>query len=187
MAEMTRALAGLHPALTRLLEMLPPALAWVALTSPAWASVVAPSLLGFFLVAFSGYWLWRSCEFTVGLLIGLRRLHAAQCRDWLGLGNGVSGFGQLHHLVIVPTYLESDEVLIETLQCLASQTLPRQRIGVVLAFEERDPPRSRTRGTPQPAFRRVFRAVAGNRTPRSARRSQRQIVQPRLGVAANRS
>jgi hypothetical protein len=111
----------------------------VTLTSPAWASILAPKLLGFFLVAFSGYWLWRSCEFTIGLLLGIRRLHATQRRDWLALGNGVSGFEHLHHLVLVPTYMESDEVLSETLHYLAAQTLPRQRIGVVLGFEERDP------------------------------------------------
>src|ERR1700730_7234844 len=135
---MTRAMAGLHPAPRRIFEVLPPALAWVALTSPAWASILAPNLLGFFLVAFSAYWLWRSFEFTAGLLIGLRRLHAAQRRDWLAQGNATSGFDRLHHVVIVPTYLESDEILTETLQCLARQTLPHERIGVVLAFEVRD-------------------------------------------------
>src|SRR4030088_509712 len=136
---MTRAIAGLNPVPRRILEVVPPALAWVTLTSPAWASILAPKLLGYFLVAFSGYWLWRSCEFTVGLLIGIRRLHAAQRRDWLALGNGVSGFEHLRHLVLVPTYMESDEILSETLHCLASQTVARERIGVVLAFEERDP------------------------------------------------
>ena len=32
-------------------------------------------------MAFSGYWLWRSAEFAVGLLIGLVRMHHAQRRD----------------------------------------------------------------------------------------------------------
>src|SRR5438132_13034508 len=128
---MTRAIAGLNPVPRRILEVVPPALAWVTLTSPAWASILAPKLLGFFLVAFSGYWLWRSCEFAVGLLVGLRRLQAAQRRDWLALGNSASGFDRLRHLVLVPTYLESDDILAETLQCLARQTLPRERIGVV--------------------------------------------------------
>src|ERR1700730_7651907 len=113
MSEMTRAHAELHPVPLRALEVLPPAVAWVALTSPAWASILAPSLLGYFLVAFSAYWLWRSCEFTVGLLLGIGRLHAAQRRDWLALGSCISGFEQVHHVVIVPTYRESDEVLTE--------------------------------------------------------------------------
>ncbi|HET6316016.1 MAG TPA: glycosyltransferase family 2 protein, partial [Chloroflexota bacterium] len=134
----SRAATGLHPLPKRILEVLPPALAWAAITSPAWAAIIAPRVLGGFLVAFSGYWLWRSIEFTVGLLIGLARLHVSQRRDWLAAGERLGGFGRVHHVVIVPTYRESDAVLAETLECLARQTLPLERVAVVLAFEERD-------------------------------------------------
>jgi Glycosyl transferase family group 2 len=138
-ASASRAATGLHPIPKRILEVLPPALAWVAITSPAWAAIVAPQVLGGFLVAFSGYWLWRSIEFAVGLLIGLARLHVSQRRDWLAAGERLDGYGRVHHVVIVPTYRESDAVLSETLDCLTAQTLPLERIAVVLAFEERDP------------------------------------------------
>ena len=70
--EGARAADGLSPIPRRLLEVVPPAVAWVVLTSPIWAAIVAPQLLGFFLVAFAAYWLWRSVEFTAGLLLGLR-------------------------------------------------------------------------------------------------------------------
>jgi hypothetical protein len=135
----SRAADGLHPVPRRALEVVPPALAWVAITSPAWAAIVAPYLLGDFLVLFSAYWLWRSAEFAAGLLFGLVRLHLSHRRDWVAAGNGLSGFHRLQHLVIVPTYKESDEVLGDTLGYLARQTLATERISVVLAFEERDP------------------------------------------------
>lgn len=133
-----RAATGLHPVARRILEVLPPALAWVVVAAPAWAAVVAPQMLGYFLVAFSAYWLWRSLEFTAGLLIGLRRLHVAQQRDWLAAGQSLTGFDRLHHLVLVPTYTESDEILSTTLECLARQTVAASRVAVVLAFEQRD-------------------------------------------------
>jgi hypothetical protein len=136
--EGTRAADGLHPFPRRILEVVPPALVWVALTSPIWAAILAPHLLGLLLVAFAAYWFWRSAEFAAGLLFGLRRLHLAQRCDWLAEGDRLTGFARLHHLVIVPTYRESDEILVETLDCLLNQTLPAQRIAVVLAFEERD-------------------------------------------------
>jgi hypothetical protein len=139
MTTATRSLAGLHPASRRVLEILPPALAWVVLSAPAWAAIVAPRMLGYCLIVFSAYWLWRSVEFTLGLVIGLVRLHTAQRRDWLAAATRLSGFERLHHLVLVPTYTESDEILSETLDCLARQTVPAERIAVVLAFEERDP------------------------------------------------
>jgi cellulose synthase/poly-beta-1,6-N-acetylglucosamine synthase-like glycosyltransferase len=134
-----RAADGLHPVPRRILEVLPPVVAWIALTSPLWAAIIAPYLLGYFLVAFSAYWLWRSCEFAVGLLIGLARLYGSQRRDWAADGGELPGFARIHHVVIVPTYREGDEILTETLECLARQTAPTERIAVVLAFEERDP------------------------------------------------
>src|SRR5690242_15254257 len=103
----SRAADGLGGISRRVLEILPPALAWVAITAPAWAAILVPHLLGYFLIAFAAYWLWRSAEFTLGLLIGLGRLHRAQRRDWLAAGAELKGFLRLHHVVIVPTYKES--------------------------------------------------------------------------------
>src|SRR5438874_3500141 len=138
-SDTSRAADGLHPIPRRILEVLPPALAWAALTSPGWAAIFAPELLGYFLIAFAAYWLWRPFEFTAGLLIGLARLELARRRDWASAASQLPGYGRVHHLVIVPTYKESDEILGETLECLARQTTPPERIAVVMAFEERDP------------------------------------------------
>ncbi len=134
----SRAADGLQPVPRRILEVLPPVLAWVALTSPGWAAIVAPEFLGYFLVAFSAYWLWRSCEFSAGLLIGLARLHGSARRNWAADGAAIPGYDRMHHVIIVPTYRESDQVLIDTLECIERQTVPLERICVVLAFEARD-------------------------------------------------
>src|SRR2546423_10135374 len=80
-SDASRAADGLHPIPRRILEVLPPALAWAALTSPGWAAIFAPELLGYFLIAFAAYWLWRSCEFTAGLLIGLARLTGSRSEE----------------------------------------------------------------------------------------------------------
>src|SRR5579884_2840835 len=122
----SRATDGLNPWGRRVLEVIPPVIAWVALTSPIWAAIVAPELLSYFLVAFSAYWLWRSAEFTVGLLLGLWRLRVARERDWVQTAERVPGFGHLQHVVILPTYRESDAVLSETLECLVRQTMPHE-------------------------------------------------------------
>jgi hypothetical protein len=135
----SRATDGLQPVPRRILEVLPPAVAWLVLTSPLWAAVVAPALLGYFLVAFSAYWLLRSVEFAIGLLIGLARLHGSQRRDWARDGQPLTGYRRAHHVVLLPTYREDDAVLAETLDCIVRQTVPAERITVVLAFEARDP------------------------------------------------
>ena len=162
---------------------MPPAIAWVAITSPAWAAVVAPTLLGYFLVAFSVYWLWRSLEFSVGLLIGLARLHGSERRNWAAFGEGLPGYERMHHLVLVPTYREGDEVLAATLDCIRRQTVAAERIAVVLAFEERDPDAAERAARLSQRYADAFGHLLVTPAPRSAGRGQGQVVQPALGRA----
>src|SRR5947209_11933604 len=122
----------------RLIEVIPPALVWLAVTAPAWAAIVAPWALGYFLIAFAAYWLWRTIEFAAGLLLGVWRVPRARRRHWQSEACRRPGYERLRHLVLVPTYRESEEILADTLRQLSAQTTPRGRIGVVLAFEARD-------------------------------------------------
>lgn len=122
----------------RTLEVLPPLAVWVAITAPAWAALAAPVALGFALVLFSLYWLWKSGSFAIGVLIGSHRLRRALDRDWEAEAGGLPGYDRLQHLVIFSTYRESEEILADSLRHLALQEFPLDRVSVVLAFEERD-------------------------------------------------
>lgn len=135
------------PSARRVLEILPTAAVWLIITAPLWAAIVAPRALGFGLILFSVYWLWKSLGFAGGVLIGFARLHRAQTRDWLQAAARFPEADRMQHLVIVPTYGESDEILADTLHYLALQDVPLERVSVVLAFEERD------RGAPARAAR----------------------------------
>ena len=129
----------MHPrVLPRLLEIVPTASVWLIITAPVWAAIVAPAALGFFLVLFSIYWLWKSANFAAGVAIGYWRLQHAQKRDWAAAAATQPGFENVHHLVLFPTYGESDEILADTLHCVSRQDFPLDRVSVVLAFEERD-------------------------------------------------
>jgi hypothetical protein len=127
------------PSARRALEVLPTAAVWLIVTAPVWGALLAPAALGFGLIIFSIYWLWKSFGFASGVLIGFWRLHQAQQRDWLARAAALPGFEQLHHLVIVPTCGESEEIVADTLHYLTLQDMPLDRVSVVLAFEERDP------------------------------------------------
>ncbi len=123
----------------RILEILPTVTVWLIITAPVWAALLAPAALGFGLVVFSIYWLWKSLSFAGGVLIGFWRLHTAQKRDWIAASADLPEYDRLQHLVIVPTYGESEEIVADTLHYLTLQDLALDRISVVLAFEERDP------------------------------------------------
>src|SRR5919202_3009261 len=122
----------------RVIEVIPPALVWLAATAPAWAAVIAPWALGYFLIAFAAYWLWRTMEFAGGLRLGVWRVRVTRRRNWQAAVAGQPGYERLRHLVLIPTYRESEDILAETLHQLTAQTTPRGRISVVLAFEARD-------------------------------------------------
>lgn len=126
-----------HPA-RRPLEILPGLLVWLCISAPLWAAVLFPEALGFFLVLFSAYWLWKSGTFALGVAVGYVRLQRAQQRDWRSDAASFARFDALHHVAIIPTYGESNEILADTLHHLASQDFPLDRVAVVLAFEERD-------------------------------------------------
>ena len=125
--------------LRRGLEILPTATVWLLITAPVWGAIFAPEALGFFLVLFSIYWLWKSLSFAAGVALGFLHLSRAQKRDWVAASEGLPGFRDLHHVVIVPTCGEGEEILADTLRYLTQQDLPLDRVSVVLAFEERDP------------------------------------------------
>jgi hypothetical protein len=126
------------PTAQRVLEVVPTATVWLIITAPVWAAIVAPAALGFGLILFSVYWLWKSFAFSTGVLIGFWRLHHAQKRDWIADSVHLPGHAELRHLVIVPTYGESDEIVADTLHYLTQQDVPLDRVSVVLAFEQRD-------------------------------------------------
>jgi hypothetical protein len=111
---------------------------WGLVTLPLWGALVAPLTLAWLVLLFNAYWLLRSSMLGIGAVVSLIRLRRAERTDWLGLARRQSGFDDLHHLVIIPTYKEEDAILAETLDHVVRQDFPSERIAVVLAFEARD-------------------------------------------------
>src|SRR5205807_4734711 len=87
-----------RPWLPRLLEILPTATVWLIITAPVWGAILAPAALGFGMMLFSVYWLWKSLNFACGVLIGFWRLHNAQQRNWIADCVNLAGYEQLRHL-----------------------------------------------------------------------------------------
>ena len=123
----------------RALEIATGSVAWVLISSPIWAAFLAPDKLGYFLLLFNSYWLYKSATTAICAAIGYRRLGRSLQTDWLGLCHTLPSWRRVQHLVLVPTFCEPTEVLDSSLSCLAQQDYPTENIWVVLAFEARDP------------------------------------------------
>jgi len=127
-----------HTESHRLLELLPGVCTWLILSSFLWANRLFPLAFGLAVLVYDVYWLYRSTALGVRILIAYRRLRHAEATDWLSAAAEQPGFGQVQHLVLIPTYGESVDILRTTLRHLVDQDFPRERMAVVLAFEARD-------------------------------------------------
>jgi hypothetical protein len=130
---------------TRVLEILPLALAATLITSIVWGAYFLPVPLVVMLLGFDIYWAWRSLNMGVHTIRGYRAMKAASQVDWRQrydaetlTRDDVIAWDDVHHLIIIPTYKESVEKLGATLGKLAESEVAHEKLLVVVAMEEAD-------------------------------------------------
>ena len=175
----------MHPrVLPRLLEIVPTASVWLIITAPVWAAIVAPAALGFFLVLFSIYWLWKSANFAAGVAIGFWRL---QQRAEARLGRRGRAAARLRPGAppgALPNLWRERRDPCRHLALRVAPGLPaRSRVGGAGLRGARCAGAG-ARRTAGGALRLVVRALAGHVPPGIAGRGQRQVFEPHLGGAA---
>jgi len=123
----------------RLLEMIPGTLVWLtfllaiilSLTKPLWAISLV--------IIYDLYWLFRVCYFVFYLLHSWRRYRRDMKRDWSGELRALpQESDDYYHLIFLPTYKESFEVINATIQRLSQIHYNPKKFIIVLAGEERD-------------------------------------------------
>ena len=144
-------LSGTDKKIYRLLEILPAALSWLTLLLLLVYSYFRPEWVAYFMIAFDVYWLLLVLYLSIHLIVSYRRLKYNLKINWreklLGLQPppGRPDWQELWHLVILPTYNESLEVIRPSFLALTRDGYPPERLIVVLATEERggEPARAR--------------------------------------------
>lgn len=126
----------------RLLEILPGALTWTALTSPFWLSLTLPFAVAYLIIAADVYWLYSALRVAVLIFIGYNKLKWARAQPWLE--NLKKDFGgeweNYHHLLVLPTYKESVEILAPAFDAIAASNYPKDKIFIAVGFEAWDDP-----------------------------------------------
>src|SRR3990167_6751966 len=122
----------------RLLEVIPPLAAVFMISMPFWGAVFFPLYLAYFIIFFNMYWLYKSANLAICALVSSRKIKEAEKVDWLARAKALPNFKKMAHAVIIPTYQESHPKIKETIESIADQTFPLQRIFVFVAFEERE-------------------------------------------------
>ncbi|MDO8424905.1 MAG: glycosyltransferase family 2 protein [bacterium] len=125
--------------LFRFFEMIPGVVLWTALSASVALSFVRPVWIVVFMICFSFYWLLRVLYFIVYLVASWGRFRRDIVRDWTALldRDFPSAWKDVHHLVFLPTYTESVDVIRKTFVGLQRAHCPPGRMTVVLAGEAR--------------------------------------------------
>lgn len=129
-------LSGADRALYRFFETIPALLSVGTLALFIVLSFFVPSVVAYFTIGFSAYWLFKTIFLTIHLRHNFRRLRHHLSLDW------TVRLEKLHaedivHVVIFPFYEEPYAVLKESLTALASSRFNKRQIAVVLAVEAR--------------------------------------------------
>lgn len=136
MSEFIREYMAYHPVRTqRGLEILTGLFPWLLIAFLIIGSFVIPELVAYFVIAFNVFWLYKSAQMTLGIIVGYLNLRATEKIDWLLKIEPDNG---IIHAIIIPNVAEPDEILLRNVQSLAYQNFPLKQVYIVLAMEERE-------------------------------------------------
>ncbi len=122
----------------RLLEILPGAFSWTLILFPLWGSFWVPHYVAYFIIIFDIYWFYKSGVLAFTAVLSHFKIRASEKYDWLSDAKKLPDFKKVHHLVIIPTFMEPEATIAKGLQSLATQDLSPKSISVVLATEVRE-------------------------------------------------
>ncbi|MBI1971341.1 MAG: glycosyltransferase family 2 protein [Candidatus Wildermuthbacteria bacterium] len=122
--------------LYRFFEMLPGLLSIGFLGGAVVASWLWPVQASFFMIAFALYWLLRTLYFLFHLKTGYDKMRLYEKTDWIKKLEQFPEWRSIYHLVILPTYKESFEILHQTIRALSQADYPKDHLIVVFGIEE---------------------------------------------------
>ncbi|MFA6587621.1 MAG: glycosyltransferase family 2 protein [Patescibacteria group bacterium] len=122
----------------RILEIIPGAMVWVTFLLALGLSFINPLFVIAFIIVFDALWLARISYLLIYLLAAYFKFRKESKKDWLSLAQAQNGFGDLMHLIFLPTYKEPEVVIDQTLESLTKIQYPAKKLFVVLCGEEKD-------------------------------------------------
>jgi hypothetical protein len=132
--------------LYRILEIFPGALSWGSIFSVFLFSWLQPFWVAIFILLFVLYWFFRTIYLSFHLRSAFYRMKEYEKIDWLKrleklfVHNphlpAVSNWRDIYHLIILPMYKESLEIVRGSFFALWNSDYPKDRMIVVLACEE---------------------------------------------------
>jgi cellulose synthase/poly-beta-1,6-N-acetylglucosamine synthase-like glycosyltransferase len=149
-------LSGPDRKLYRYLEILPGSLSWMTLLGLIVLAYLHPVFVAYFIIAFNVYWLLLVVYLGIHLVYAYLQMKKNSRTDWAGKLSALSadqpglaknclarqglGYDDILHIVFLPAYKESREVVETCIQGLIDDGYGLDKMIVVLAQEERAGP-----------------------------------------------
>ncbi|MBI4272307.1 glycosyltransferase family 2 protein [Candidatus Uhrbacteria bacterium] len=121
----------------RFLEIIPGLLVWVTFFLGIFFSFLKPVWVMYFIILFDLYWLFRVFYFIIFLILSWRHYTRAQRRDWQSELTSQPAWRSYYHLIFLPMYRESYDIVQSTCDALLRTEYPKDRFIIILAGEER--------------------------------------------------
>lgn len=122
----------------RSLELLPGIMSWTLILFPLWGSIFIPYILAYFILFFDVYWFYKSFSLLVTAYIAAKKIKETEKKDWFEEAKTLKDFQKVKHVIVIPNYKENINKLKLTLESIASQSIHKKQLFVVLAMEERE-------------------------------------------------
>lgn len=122
----------------RFLEILPGTFSWSLILFPVWGSLWIPHYVAYYIILFDVLWFYKSGSLAISSVMSHIKLNAAKTYDWLNDAKKLPNFKKIHHLVLIPTYMEPLHTLERGLESIEKQDISGAQISVCVAFEERE-------------------------------------------------
>lgn len=129
-------LSGKDRVLYRSLEILPGFLAWGTILGAVFLSYFYPVYAAIFIIIFDFYWLLKTVYLSVYLRQNWKRMKHNMRLDWSTMFSNLK-YEHVIHLVILPYYKESLEVVEKSIQAILDTKYDKNKIAIVLGAEER--------------------------------------------------
>ncbi len=120
----------------RLLEILPGFLAWGTIFGVFIASYFVPFWAAIFIIVFDLYWLLKTVYLSIYLRHNWRQMRHNLVLDWKKMLLNLK-YDHIYHLILLPFYNEGEEIILKSLESLASSEYDKNKFIVVLATEEK--------------------------------------------------
>ncbi len=123
--------------LYRFFSFFPGLAVWLTFLLMIFFSWKFPAYVSIFFIVYAFFWLLRIFYLHLHLRVSFKKTLENTKINWLQKLKPLVGWEEIYHLVILPMYKETYEVVRESFEAMAGADYPKEKLIVVLAIEGR--------------------------------------------------